>query len=1035
MPKFRRMCVVLSAILLGLSATLVVNSSAAAYTIASCDQVPVIAHRGANSTAYTENTPAAYLRAIELGADVIEGDLQLSADGHWIPMHDATVDRTTDGTGRVSSLTLAQLQALRTNDGRHGVDAIENILPALRVSPTVRLELEVKSTAFTDDQLRELFDIIDRNGFTDRVLFTGKDSLDNVPRMRAIDPSRRTAYVTLYGITPTKAKSGGDVVVAERTIATSSFIAGMHAAGVAVEVYLLNSESVWRTAVQNGADGVLTNYVTKLLSYCTPDTTAPSTPTAVHATEIGADRVTLEWAPATDNVGVLRYDIVRDGVRVGWSLGTSFTDAGLRPETAYTYRVAAVDAAGLVSGLSAPLVVPTAAAADLLAPSAPTGLAAVSVGDTSVTLGWIAALDDRGVIAAYEIWRDGQLLGTVGEPGYLDATTAPQTTYQYAVLAVDPAGNRSPASDSLTVTTAAPPDTTAPSAPTDLTAQADFDRVSLTWAAASDDRGVAAYEVSRDGVVLATAAEPGFVDRTVAPLTSYRYAVTALDAAGNRSATSDPVEVSTPAAPPDITPPGAPIALRAEAAYNAVTLSWEPAVDDRGIGGYRVLRDGELVATVATPSAVDSTVAPQSTYSYTVLAVDTAGNESSPSEPITVSTPMVPDLTAPSVPTDLAVTEVTPSAVSLTWTAATDDRGVADYLVSRDGVPLATVTGTSYTDPSVTEGQTYGYQVQARDEAGNASAASDPVMVSTPIAPDLTPPTAPAALVASTTQTSVTLSWTPSTDERGVAAYEVIRDGLAVGSGLTPSPTPSFTDTGLTPTTTYHYTVVALDAAGNRSAPSAPVTATTLSAFLLSESFSAPDGSRWSSARWTITSASTTNTALHSGGVGVISLPAGTTGWVRARATGMAATADTTTTLSYTFPDVSAKVILNVYTRASGSWGSGHRPADGYGIELANNSAYVSMYKRVGAVGTTLVSVNNANVVSTAKHWLKIRVAGSTFQFKTWLDGQPEPTGWTRTVTDVSVTGAGQLYLAAYESSSNVGAKSVILDDITVAAG
>lgn len=93
--------------------------------------------------------------------------------------------------------------------------------------------------------------------------------------------------------------------------------------------------------------------------------------------------------------------------------------------------------------------------------------------------------------------------------------------------------------------------------------------------------------------------------------------------------------------------------------------------------------------------------------------------------------------------------------------------------------------------------------------------------------PDTTPPTVPSGLsVTGTTASTVSLSWTASTDKVGVAGYKVFRSGAQVGT----SGTTSYTDTGLAPSTTYSYTVSAYDAAGNNSALTSPVSGTTTNA-------------------------------------------------------------------------------------------------------------------------------------------------------------------------------------------------------------
>ena len=182
------------------------------------------------------------------------------------------------------------------------------------------------------------------------------------------------------------------------------------------------------------------------------------------------------------------------------------------------------------------------------------------------------------------------------------------------------------------------------------------------------------------------------------------------------------------------------------------------------------------------------------------------------------------DTQAPSVPSSVTVSGVTSSSVSLSWSASTDNVGVTSYQVLRDGVVVGSPASTSFTDTGLAASTAYTYTVRARDAAGNTSAASTAVTATTSGGSDTTAPSAPSGVtVSSTTSSSVALSWSASTDNVGVTGYRVYRDGTLVGS---PSST-SFTDTGLAASTTYSYTVKAIDAAGNLSAASSAVTATT----------------------------------------------------------------------------------------------------------------------------------------------------------------------------------------------------------------
>lgn len=90
-----------------------------------------------------------------------------------------------------------------------------------------------------------------------------------------------------------------------------------------------------------------------------PDTEAPSVPAGLTGAAAGSTSASLSWTASTDNVGVTGYEIYRDGVKVGTSQSTSYTDTGLTPETTYSYTVKALDAAGNVSAASAAFVLLT----------------------------------------------------------------------------------------------------------------------------------------------------------------------------------------------------------------------------------------------------------------------------------------------------------------------------------------------------------------------------------------------------------------------------------------------------------------------------------------------------------------------------------------------------------------------------------------------------------------------------------------------------------------------------------------------------
>ena len=184
------------------------------------------------------------------------------------------------------------------------------------------------------------------------------------------------------------------------------------------------------------------------------------------------------------------------------------------------------------------------------------------------------------------------------------------------------------------------------------------------------------------------------------------------------------------------------------------------------------------------------------------------------------------DTSAPTVPANLVASAASSSQVNLTWSASTDNVGVAGYVVKRNGVIIAQPATTSYSSTGLGANTTYLYTVAAKDTSGNVSAYSTAVNVTTPA--DTQAPTTPTALTAVTaSSTKVNLNWTASTDNVGVTGYAIYRGSTQIGT----STSPSYIDTTVTAGNTYSYTVKAYDAAANTSASSTAasvtVTATT----------------------------------------------------------------------------------------------------------------------------------------------------------------------------------------------------------------
>lgn len=178
------------------------------------------------------------------------------------------------------------------------------------------------------------------------------------------------------------------------------------------------------------------------------------------------------------------------------------------------------------------------------------------------------------------------------------------------------------------------------------------------------------------------------------------------------------------------------------------------------------------------------------------------------------------DTIAPTAPLSLTATAATSSVMNLAWLASTDNVGVTGYQLFRNGTLIGTTSSLTYNDSGLAASTQYSYTVKAYDAAGNVSAASNTATSSTLPSgvmtggTDTIAPSTPTSLTATATSSSaVSLAWGASTDNVAVTGYRILRNGAY----LTTVTSTSFNDSGLFASTTYTYSVSALDSAGNQS--------------------------------------------------------------------------------------------------------------------------------------------------------------------------------------------------------------------------
>jgi parallel beta-helix repeat protein len=447
--------------------------------------------------------------------------------------------------------------------------------------------------------------------------------------------------------------------------------------------------------------------------YGTSDTTPPSNPTNLQANAVSSSRVDLTWTAATDNVGVVAYDIYRNASFLT-SVGavTTHSDTTVSPTTTYSYQVRARDSAGNPSGLSNTASVTT-----------PPGPPPSSVLTFTPT-------DDAFVRAD----QPGNNFGGIGSIG-VDSSPVKHSLLKFNVAGI---GTNTVVSAKLRLACIDSSDSGGlfyrvldPNS---------WSEASVTW---STSPAADTTQVASLGAVSATKAYEVDLTSLVTQDGLMSVKMVSNSASGNGA----DFQSSEGSVPPqlivttsgsggsDTTPPSTPTNLQASAVSSTrVDLSWGASSDNVGVTGYEIFRDGSLLATVgAVTFYSDTTASPSTTYSYQVRAKDAAGNLSGFSNTATATTPAASDTTPPSTPTNLQATAVSSSTVDLSWGASSDNVGVTGYDIFRNGSLHTTVgTVTSYSDTTVSPSTTYSYQVRAKDAAGNLSGFSNTATATTP---------------------------------------------------------------------------------------------------------------------------------------------------------------------------------------------------------------------------------------------------------------------------------------------------------------
>ncbi|MGH7596726.1 MAG: glycerophosphodiester phosphodiesterase [bacterium] len=225
------------------------------------------AHRGASGHA-PENTLAAIRLAIEMGAEMCELDVQQTADDRLVVMHDDTLDRTTNGKGNVSEMTLAELQQYDAGswfDPRFAgekLPALEEVVALVR--GRMQLNIEAKIHGHERNVPSLIVETLRRERFDDECVVTSFDH-KVVDEIKILAPELKVGYIFGWrefyaGVFARKV----ELLSTHFSLVDTTFLKRTRAASKKVHVWTVNGQWHMRRMIEMGVDGILTNYPDRL---------------------------------------------------------------------------------------------------------------------------------------------------------------------------------------------------------------------------------------------------------------------------------------------------------------------------------------------------------------------------------------------------------------------------------------------------------------------------------------------------------------------------------------------------------------------------------------------------------------------------------------------------------------------------------------------------------------------------------------------------------------------------------------------------
>ncbi len=519
------------------------------------------------------------------------------------------------------------------------------------------------------------------------------------------------------------------------------------------------------------------------------DSYAPSAPFNLRLHYLSETSISLRWGDAQDNVSIAFYQIFSDDKLIHTTADTAYTITTV-PGSSHNFTVVAIDSSGNSSIPSNIVNITTCGKKDIEKPSTPVEIKASEITEISLLLNWEKASDNIA-IRHYEILENNKVIDQTVENSINIQNLVAGKTYHFAIRAIDNSGNNSDTSKVLSVKTKGQSDIEPPSTPKQLKAiNITANSLVLSWSASQDNRGTVSYEVYNNGKLVEKTKDTFIkISKNIQPNRFYTFTVYAIDASGNRSSKPALVRVQTYEMY-DRTPPSKPEGIKvSNVTTNSLRLSWINSKDDVGIAAYAVYdQDGNFVISTENNFVDINNLSPGKTYSFEVFARDKVDNWSDASNLIIISTLKEEkndiDTERPSAPTELKVIAIDENNFKVSWEPAEDNIGVTEYRIYNatnsiyDNGLLKVVKGDQLTTTDInykSNGESFTIKVYAIDAVGNLSAPSNAFDVKLDTEPyDYERPSAPTGLkITDRTDTTLKLSWNPSTDNVGISKYKV----------------------------------------------------------------------------------------------------------------------------------------------------------------------------------------------------------------------------------------------------------------------